>query len=160
MRVAVLGAGAVGLGNAALLCERGHEPIIWSPSGSGTAAITNNKRLVAFGALEGEFAVGVAATCEEVVTLADVVLVAIPANGHRSVLDRIAPFLRDGQIVLISGHLSFSALYLSKLLSERGLSVPIGAWGTTVTTGRRKGSGHVNVRNVRSKVDVAAVPLW
>lgn len=156
MRVAVLGAGAIGLGNAALLCQRGHEPIVWSPSGSGIAA---NKNLVAFGVLEGEFAVGVATTCEEAVANAEVVLLAIPANGHKGVLDRIAPCLLQGQVVLVSGHLSFSALYLSKLLAKRGLSIPIGAWGTTVTTGRRKGQGRVNVRNVRAKVDVAAVPV-
>lgn len=34
-RVAVLGAGPVGLGSAALLASRGHEPVVWAPSHSG-----------------------------------------------------------------------------------------------------------------------------
>ena len=37
-RVAILGAGGIGCGAAALLSERGHEAVLWSPSGRGTAA--------------------------------------------------------------------------------------------------------------------------
>ena len=39
MRVAILGAGAIGFGGAAFLSERGHEPILWSPSGKRTVEL-------------------------------------------------------------------------------------------------------------------------
>ena len=88
----------------------------------------------------------------------DVVMLALPGNYHRRVMDTIAPHLRAGQTVLISGHLSFGALHLSRLLAGRGVEVPIVVWGTTVTTGRRSGAANVTVNNVREQVDVAVVP--
>lgn len=36
MHVAVLGTGPVGLGSAALLTLRGHQPTLWSPTSGGT----------------------------------------------------------------------------------------------------------------------------
>ncbi|MFX6040405.1 hypothetical protein ABTE96_20775, partial [Acinetobacter baumannii] len=52
----------------------------------------------------------------------------------------------------------FGALYLSKLLAARGVSVPIVVWGTTVTTGRLRSPTEVAVATVRQKVDVATLP--
>ena len=159
MRVAVLGAGAIGFGGAAYLSQRGHDPILWSPSGRRTTELMEGKPLVATGAIEGQFRPRIARTCAEAVSEADVVFITLPANGHRMVFDAAAPHIRSGQTVVISGHLSFGALYLAKQLAERGVSAPIVAWGTTVTTGRQRSLTEVNVANVRSKVDVATVPV-
>jgi opine dehydrogenase len=85
-------------------------------------------------------------------------MVALPGNGHKAVFDAAAPHLRDGQPIIISSHLSFGALYLSKLLSRRGVRAPIIAWGTTLTSGRQESSTKVNVSTVRQRVDMATVP--
>jgi opine dehydrogenase len=90
---------------------------------------------------------------------ASAVLVALPVNGHKLVMDAAAPHLRPDQTVLISSHSSFSGLYLSKLLCRRGIAVPIVVWGTTVTAGRQEGDACVNVATVRSKVDAAVLPV-
>jgi opine dehydrogenase len=60
---------------------------------------------------------------------------------------------------VISAHLSFSALYLAKRLASRQLELPIAAFATTVTTGRRSDPLTVNVSGVRSRLDIAAVPV-
>ncbi len=159
MKVAVLGAGAIAYGGAAYLASRGHDPILWSPSGKRTKELAAGKLLKATGALEGEYKVRVAASAEEAVKGADAIFVALPANGHKLVFDAAAPHITKDQIVIISGHLSFGALYLAKKLAARGLEVPIVAWGTTVTTGRQRGPAEVNVSNIRKKVDIATVPV-
>ena len=159
MRVAIIGAGAIGLGAAAYLCKHGHHPILWSPGGKRTEELADGAPLVASGAITGEFRPGVAASCAEALAGAEAVLVALPGNGHRLVFDAMAPHLTPKQIVLVSGHLSFGALYLAKRLAERDLVVPIVAWGTTVTTGRQRGPASVNVNNLRKKVDIATLPL-
>jgi opine dehydrogenase len=163
MRVAVLGTGAVGLGSAALLTQRGHRPILWSPTFCGTEP----SALRAEGALslsvplswaaEGEQRA--AKSCAAAVAGADAVLVAVPATAYRAVLEQLAPALQPGQPVLISGHLSFAALYLSRLLAERRITVPIVAWGTTVVSGRRTAPGCVRVSSIRSEVDMATLPM-
>lgn len=158
MRVAILGTGAIGLGGAAFLAERGHQPVVWSPSGTSVSELAGGARLVAQGALTGSYPVEVAAKCGDAVARAATVLIALPANGHRLVMETAAPHLARGQTVIISGHLSFGALYLARLLEERGLRLPIVVWGTTVTTGRRTGATTVAVSSIRAKVDAATLP--
>jgi len=158
LRVSILGAGAVAYGAAAFLARAGHDPLLWSPSGKRTAALAAGEPLVARNAIEGTFAVRVASSCAEAVADADAVLLALPANGHKLVLDTAAPHVRAGQPVIISSHASFGALYLSRLLAARAVRAPIVAWGTTLTTGRQESPTEVNVATVRQRVDMATVP--
>jgi opine dehydrogenase len=153
MRVAVLGMGPIGLGSAALLASLGHIPSLWSPR-PGTAPT----ELRAEGALQLSMPITPAETCQAAVDGADAVLVAVPATAYRTVLQQLAPALQPGQPVLISGHLSFAAVYLSKLLAGRGVAVPIVAWGTTVVSGRRIAPGCVRLSSVRNEVDIATLP--
>lgn len=158
MRVGIVGAGSIAFGTAALLEQQGHRASLWSPSGERTTALRSGEALVARGAIEGTFHPAVAMTAEALVADAEVILIALPAYGHRSVMDAIAPHIAAGQTVVISSHASFGALYLSRLLAARGLVVPIVAWGTTVVTGRQQSQTSVTVNTVRKKVDLATLP--
>ena len=155
MRVAVLGMGPVALGSAALLLSRGHAPVFWSPRSADAATVD----LHAEGALQLAAPVSVAGRCAAAIDGADAVLVAVPATAYHLVLRELAAVLQPGQPVLISGHLSFGAMYLAKLLAERGVAVPIVAWGTTVVSGRRTAPGCVRMSSIRSEVDIAALPV-
>lgn len=158
MRIGILGAGSVAFGTAAFLAQSDHEPVIWSPSGKGAAALAQGGTLTARNAVVGDFAVSVADAPEAAIAGADVVLVALPANGHRAVMEAVAPHLARGQTVIISSHASFGALYLARLLAQRGLVLPIVVWGTTVVTARKTGDTEVTVNTIRQKVDVATLP--
>lgn len=158
MRVAILGAGSIGFGMAAFLGAGGHDPVIWSPSGARTRALAAGTALTAKGAVEWTGPVAVADSAAEAVTGADVVVIAMPVNGHRATFDAIAPHLVAGQPVIISSHSSFGALYLSRLLAARAVALPIIVWGTTLVAGRQKGDALVNVNTVRQKLDVATLP--
>lgn len=159
MRVAILGAGSIAYGNAALLASLGHEPVIWSPSGKSGKTLAKGEPLVATGSLTGEFLVDTAGSIDEAVGNAEAILFALPANGHRMAMDAAAPHLKTGQSVIISSHTSFSGLYMAKKIAERGLDIPVVVWGTTVTAGRRTGDAKVNIATVRAKVDIATIPV-
>ena len=161
-RVAVLGTGGIGCGAAALLSERGHDVVLWSPSGRGTAAFSGGVPLQAEGRLTGAYRATITANCAEAMKDADAVMLAVPGYGHRTVMDLMSEHLRPGLPVIISSHMSFSALYLARRLSARRLSVPIAAWATTITSGRRLPNAlgsRVRVSTIREKVDVAALPV-
>ena len=151
-RISVLGSGGVGLGAAAALAEAGHAPILWSHSGVARVPVQST------GAVTGTWDIPVTHDIAEAVSGADAVLLALPANHHRAVIEAVAPHLSPNQVFIVSGHLSFGALYLSKLLAERDLAPPIVAWGTTITTGRRVGPLAVRVNTVRAKVDACVLP--
>jgi len=158
MKVGIAGAGAIAYGAAAVLEQAGHRATLWSPSGARTKRLAAGEPLVATGAVEGRFRPGVADSAAALTEGAQVILVALPAYGHKAVFDAVAPHLRDGQVVVISSHASFGALYLSRLLAERGVEVPIVAWGTTITSGRQPSPVEAQVNTVRSKVDLCTLP--
>ncbi|MEM9578095.1 MAG: NAD/NADP octopine/nopaline dehydrogenase family protein [Pseudomonadota bacterium] len=155
--IGIAGAGSVAFGTAAMLHAQGHVPLLWSPSGEGTKALERDP-LNAIGAVETTFVPGIAASAEELAASSDVLLLALPAYGHKTVMDALAPYIRDGQHVIISSHASLGAIYLTQKLAERGVTAPITAWGTTIVTGRRQDSTTVKVNTVRSRVDLCTVP--
>lgn len=159
MQVGILGAGSAAYGAAAWLCQSGHDPMIWSPSGKRTALLAAGEPLLASGAIEGSFAPRIAADCAQAVGAGEVVLLALPGFAHKAVLDAAAPLLRAGQTVIIGSHLSFGALYLAALLAARGLRLPIIAWGTTLTLARQISPTQVHVVAVREQIDLATVPI-
>ncbi|KQY16794.1 NAD/NADP octopine/nopaline dehydrogenase [Rhizobium sp. Root73] len=158
MRVGIVGAGSIAYGTAALVEQQGHKVTLWSPSGERTKALAAGEALVADGAIKGTFHPAVAASAAKLVAGADVLVVALPAYGHKTVLDAIAPYVASQQTVVFSSHASFGALYLSRLLAARGVVATIVAWGTTAVTGRQQGPTSVNVNTVRKQVDLATVP--
>jgi opine dehydrogenase len=158
MRVVILGTGGVALAYVAYLTLHGHEPVCWSPSGKGIKAFEDGAELTATGTFSFSGKPRCARTCADAVEDAEVVIIAVPGNGHRAVIDAMAPHLTERHTVIISSHCSFGALYLSKLLSERGVRVPIAAWATTAIMGRRAGTS-VIIGGVRKELDVAALPV-
>lgn len=158
MHVGIVGAGSIAFASAVLIEQQGHKAILWSPSGERTKALAAGEALVAQGAIEGTFHPAVAESAEALVADAEALLIALPAYGHKTVLDAIAPYMTPTQIVIFSSHASFGALYLSRLLAERGMAVPIVAWGTTAVSGRQLSPTLVNVNTVRKQVDIATIP--
>ena len=185
IRVGIVGAGAIALGTASILSKGGHLPMIWSPSGSGTKDLVNNnnsektddgdsivvgQEVTATGAMdEYTFTPRIATSAKQLVETNDVIIIAIPANGHKYVFDEIAPYIRRGKHhIIISSHASFGALYLSERIREYhtttadddddGMIVPITAWGTTVCTARTVSSTNVRVNTIRQSVDMCCIP--
>jgi opine dehydrogenase len=155
--VGIVGAGAVACGTAALLERSGHRTAIWSPKGNSAASL--GAPLLASGAVEGHFQPLWASSVEELAAFAGVLIFALPAYGHKQVMDAVAPHLRPEQTVLISSHASFGALYLSRLLAARDLVLPIVAWGTTAVTARLSAPARVSVNSIRSRIDICTIPL-
>ena len=158
MNVAILGAGNIGLANAALLADAGHRVTLWSPSGSGTAALGERFTLSFSGAATGHATVHVARDVAAAIDGAAAVIIAVPAYGHAAVMDACAPHLTAGQMVFVMPMLSLSALYLARLLHARRIEVPIVSFGTTVMTARKSGPAEVRLLSVRTRIDLAALP--
>ena len=153
MRIAILGAGAIGLGLAAHAESLGHEVAVHSPSGASTSFLAEGWPLVSVGFLEGSWQPR-PATLEAALRDAELVIFAVPANGMRRLIDAAAPLLGSRHRVVISSHSSFAALLLKRRLAARGITVPIAAWSTTLSTGRRLAPDRVQVDEPRSRIDM------
>ena len=155
-RVGIAGAGSIALGTAALLAQHGHNPMLWSPSGKGTEGLESG--VSSNGAIELFFEPCIANSAKELVAENQILMLALPAWGHKEVMDVLAPHISQGQQVIVSSHASMGALYLMQLLKARGVSIPITAWGTTAVTGRREEGPVVRVNTVRSRIDLCTIP--
>lgn len=158
MRLAILGAGAVGPAAAALAASRAHEVALWSPSGAGTRGL--GPLLHSEGALTGSWPVRVAATLPEALEGVEAALLAVPAYAFPGVLPRIAAVLPAGVTLLVSpaaslAPLAFDALWAAAAGPRRA---PVGALATTPCTARRLAPDRVRVIGLRAAVDVAALP--
>lgn len=157
MKLAIIGDGAVARACAAMAAARGHQVAQWSRSFATTQDIT----LKAEGALAGDFAVRQEASAEAAVRGAEAVAIITSANGHRTVMEAIAPHLAPGVPVLVTPAMSLSPLVLRKLTGGRN---QVGAMGTTPATARLAGTG-VRVLTIRARVGIAgcrevAEALW
>tara|TARA_E500000305_G_scaffold56929_2_gene45393 strand:- start:1107 stop:2201 length:1095 start_codon:yes stop_codon:yes gene_type:complete len=158
MDVGIAGAGNIAMAYAALLELDGHKAKVWSPSGRGTEALTAGRALNIEGKIEGDFYPKVATSAKELAEV-DVILLALPAYGHRRVIDALVPYIEARHTLIISGHLSLAALYLARKLADRGIQIPIVAWSTTLTTSKPRGEpNQYLVRAIREKIDMATIP--
>lgn len=158
MRLAVLGAGAIGPAAAVLAVSRGHSAVIWSPSGAGIAGLHGT--LHAEGVIAGRFDVAATTDLAEAFDGADAALLAVPAYAYAAVLPRIAAALPPALPVLVAPAASLAPVVLDALVARRGIAdrAPIGALATTPGGARRLGPDRVRVAMLRKAVEVAAIP--
>lgn len=154
LKVAIIGAGPIGYGSAVILADRGHRPVIWSPSGASTELIAGGAPVVATGVIDGSFTIEAASDPQTACADATAILIAVPAYAHRFVLDAIGPYLRPEQTLIFTSQLSLSLFYLRGLLSRLGTSVQSCAWGTTLASGVKPKQNEVRFY-MRSSVYVA-----
>ncbi len=164
LRIGIAGAGAIAFGTASILSKNGYDDVtLWSPSGKGTVDLVDSTptTLTSTGALKHESTPNIALDAKELVAQSDILIVALPANGHKQVFDAIAPHLAsisEAKHIIVSSHASLGALYISQLLQGSKARHTITSWGTTVCTARRTSGQSVDVKTIRKSVDTCCLP--
>ncbi len=156
-RVGIAGAGAIALASAACLNAAGHDVALWSPRGLGADAL-RTEPLQALGVFQMSARVRIVNDAEQLCAGADVLLLALPVNAHRRVMNSLLPSLRDGQVVIVSAMGSLSSLYLFERAQQMGRRLTVASFGTTVLTARRESATQVRVMARRTRVGVSALP--
>jgi opine dehydrogenase len=87
-------------------------------------------------------------------------MVVVPATGHSFMARKCAPYLRDGQIVVLNPGRTGGALEFTKVLSESGCTakVIVAEAQTLVFASRSTGPAQARVFRVKNAVPVAALP--
>ena len=156
--VAIAGAGGIAYASAAWLAHAGHDVRIWSPRG-GSARALREHPLQAEGVLQAGVRVQVAERAADLVQGAEAILIAVPVNGHKFVMDALLPCLQSGQTVIVSSMSSLSALYVYEQARERGVDITVASMGTTALTARRTGDASVRIMTRRSELGLSCLPV-
>ena len=157
MRIGIAGTGSIGLGSAAFLAKRGHEPVVWSPRGQSAIALKDTD-LRASGIVEYEGRISVAGTAEALSRSCDCILIAAPLNAHRKIMDALVPNLCRGMTIFVSSMASLSALYLYERALEAGCPITVASFGTTTLTARKESETTVRVMTKRGHLGISVLP--
>jgi opine dehydrogenase len=131
--------------------------MLWSP-GATTTEVLRTGSLRSEGLHQCTVSVQAADSAAQLCRDSDLLLIAVPATGHRRVMDALMPWLRDGQVVMVSSMASLSALYLFENALRANRQLTVISFNTTVLTARRDSPGHVRIMTRRGSVGVSALP--
>ncbi|WP_186672577.1 NAD/NADP-dependent octopine/nopaline dehydrogenase family protein [Sporosarcina sp. BP05] len=97
---------------------------------------------------------------EEALQDADIVLVTVPATAHTTVAKACAPYLKDGQIVVLNPAATFGSLAFKKTLEDEGCTatVTLAETNTLLYGCRIIEPGKTQVFGLKNRILTAALP--
>ncbi len=97
----------------------------------------------------------------------DVLMVVVPATGHEFIAKKCAPFLKDGQIILLNPGRFFGAIEFYKIIfdyyKDKGKKMPdiaVAEAQTLIYASRRFRPRSVRILGVKNSVDFSAIPAY
>lgn len=93
---------------------------------------------------------------------AEVLMVVVPATGHRTIAELCAPHLRDGQMIVLNPGRTGGALEFHQVLRAHGVSaqVLVGEAQTFLYASRAVNPGQLRIFRIKNAVPVAAIPAY
>jgi opine dehydrogenase len=162
-RYCVLGAGHGGLAMAGHLALMGFEVNLYNRTEERLWPVQQRGGIELTGEIEGFGRVGRAtSSIEEAIADVDILMVVVPATGHRFMAEVCAPHLRDGQVVILNPGRTFGAIEFKQVLKERGCTaeVIIAEAQTLVYASRAIGPGQVKIFSIKNSVPLASIPAY
>lgn len=161
LKFAVLGAGHGGYAMAADLTLAGHEVNLFNRSPEPIEAIRKRGGIEITGeAVYGEgFAEIKKATTDmkETIEGVDIIMIVVPAYGHKFMMDKSMPYLKDEQIIVFHTG-NFASLRLATELKKRGKKNVLCETSLLIYSCRKTGPGSVFVDGLKRKLPTAAFP--
>jgi len=163
LKFCVLGAGHGGLAMAGHLGIKGYGVNLFNRSAEKILAIKKRKGIKVEGEVKGFGKVDIAShNIEECLDGVDVLMVAVPANGHRFVAKICAPYLKENQVVILNPGRTGGALEFFHVLQEEGLKeFPFIAEAQTfIYASRTLGPSHARIFSIKNAVPLATLPAY
>src|SRR5690606_17882601 len=163
LRLAVIGAGHGGRAMAADLGMRGFHVNLWNRTAEHIEAIRVRGGIelqfdedqIAFGPLEV-----VSSDIQRVLEGVHLIMVVLPASAHADVARLAAPYLEDGQIVVLNPGRTGGALEFRQVLKQAGCTadVTISEAETLLFASRAMGPAEARIFRRKNTVPLAALP--
>jgi opine dehydrogenase len=161
LRFAVLGAGHGGMAMAGHLGLMGYSVKMFNRSETRLQPIQIAGGIEMVGEIEGFAKVELATPdMAEAVRDIDVLMVVVPANAHRYMATLVAPYLQDGQIIILNPGRTGGAFEFRQVLKELGVQkeIIIGEAQTLIYACRNINPAQVKIFGIKNSVPVAALP--
>jgi opine dehydrogenase len=160
MKIAILGAGNGGQALAGYLSLKGFSIALFNRSEERISYI-KKKRGIQLCGLVNEFApIEIITThMKEVIEGAELIMVVVPAQAHKYIAQKCAPYLEDGQIIVLNPGRTGGALEFRNTLIQHGMKKRIYlAEAQTFLFVSRALETTVRISGIKNAVPVAALP--
>jgi len=134
---------------------------LWNRSGERIDNVNDRGGVEVEGVVEGYGRLELASDdIEEVLDGADVVMVVVPASGHRDVAELCAPYLTSRQSVILNPGRTFGAIEFMTVLRKRNIKARpiIAETQTFIYVSRHVEPARARIIQVKNSVPVAAIP--
>ncbi|TFF96995.1 MAG: NADP transhydrogenase subunit alpha [Promethearchaeota archaeon] len=161
MNFCVIGAGSGGRAFAAYLSSKGHSVSLYNRSYHRISAIQQKGGIEATGELKGFFPIQtVTQDLELAVRDAEIIFVVTPAFAHKNIAKKIAPYLKNGQVIILNPGRTFGSVEFLRIIEKiRGnLTIFIGETQTLIFTSRKLSGNRVKIIKIKNEVKFSTFP--
>lgn len=160
----VIGAGHGGKAMAAHLAIKGFEVTLYNRTPDRVSAIKELGGIDLESGEAGPRGFGklacVTSNIEEAVRGADLIMVVVPSSAHGDIARAVAPYLQDGQIIVLHPGRTCGAIEVAKVLRDRNCTadVTISEAETFIYASRSDGPAQARIFRIKEAVPLAALP--
>ena len=158
--IAVLGAGHGGMAMSGHLALMGFDVRLFNRSEERLWGVKSTGEVEVVGEIEGHGKISLATTSiKDAIEDAELIMVVVPATGHKWMAEHIAPFLKDGQIIVLHPGRTFGALEVKQVLDSNGVSadVIVAEAQTFIYASRVVGPAQVRIFRIKNSIPVASI---
>lgn len=159
-KYAVIGAGCGGHAMAGQLVSIGYDVTLYNRSITRIKPVQERGCIDLEGVLQGTGALSYAGTdISKAIADRDIIMVVITADGHREIAEKMAPYLRDGQTIILNPGRTCGVLEVDCTLRQCDCKakVVIAEANTLLFTVRVTTPGIATIKGVKKEVPVAAL---
>lgn len=159
----VIGAGHGGLAMAGHLGVLGHPVTLYNRTAANLDGVRWHGGVKVGGAVHGFGPIRLATSdIAEALDGADVIMVVTPATAHRGLASAMAPYLRDGQLIVLNPGRTGGALELKKVFDDQGMtaSVVVSETQTFLYASRALSRWEAHIFRIKNAVPFATLPSY
>ncbi|OGU63405.1 MAG: NADP transhydrogenase subunit alpha [Stygiobacter sp. RIFOXYC12_FULL_38_8] len=162
-KFAVIGAGHGGLAMAGHLSLMDFEVSLYNRSAERLWGVKSMGGITLEGEIEGFGKIDIASTnIKDVIEDAEIIMVVVPATAHEFIAEQCAPYLKDGQIVILNPGRTFGALEFKQVVKRLGndADVIFAEAQTFIYASRVVGPAQAHVFRIKNSIPVASVRAY
>jgi len=163
LKFCVLGAGHGGLAMAGHLGLLGFKVNLYNRGREKIRSVNERKAIKVEGEIRGLGKIDLASeNIEECLDGVDILMVVVPATGHRFIAQKCAPYFKENQVVILNPGRTGGALEFFHVLREENLKkFPFIAEAQTfLYASRALGPAHAKIFSIKNSVPLATLPAY
>lgn len=156
----VIGAGSGGLVIAGHLFLKGYDVSLYNRSEERIKYIKDNDYSIRHGDRSDKIRLNyIGSDLSRAISDSDVIIIVITANGHNEIAEKIAPYLKNGQIILLVPGRTLGAFSFNYILNKAGCTadVIVAEANTLFFAARQTNPGLIEIKGMKKEVSVSAL---